>query len=476
MFKLKKIVYNQISFGMFPFIFFLTHPASSNPEKLPKSTIEIDADKVIGKLEPFRHSFGQGGVNPIPLPQGVIEGIKKLQPRLIRIFLQEFFNIYSEDGKLNWQILDPYMEALAQTGAKIVACITIKPRRLFPQIDQRIWQPKDVKEWQNLIYELVKRYSVEKQIVTYWEVANEPDIGEAGGTPYLIPEPAEYCEFYRITTEPIIKACPTVKVGGPALASVNSPLLEGLIEYCKRTGTKLDFVSWHLYSDDPTLHAKGIERAKSLLRDFPGKRPEMLITEWNRNIGDISGESKDASVVASCLLSMLETDVDWTFYYQICDQVFYKEHFEYWFSAEGIRNMENFWNPVPRFGLFDLEGRVRAPYFVYQMLYRMGEKKIDAKCDESDIKLLASRSDSRLSLMFVNPSSQGKALTINIKNLKPGKKSLRIYSIDANKRWSSQKLELLPIKEREIFTSSEFSFEIWAPSYSVIQAIFDDIS
>lgn len=441
------------------------------PNEYPQAKVEIDVSQTKGRLEWWRHTFGQGGINPIPLPQRAVEGIKKLRPRLIRIFIQEYFNLSPERGKFNWQILDPYMDALAQMGGKVVGCITIKPKHLFPRIDQRIWRPNDVKEWQRVIYELVHRYSVKKPLVTHWEIANEPDIGEAGGTPYLIPEVGEYCEFYRMTIEPILSAFPQAKVGGPALASVDSPLLEGLIQYCKETGTPLDFVSWHLYSDDPSQHARGIEKAKSLLEDFPGKKPEMLITEWNRNIADISGDFKDASIVCACLMAMQEAGVDWTFYYQIWDQVFFREQFESWFSPQGIQDMENFWGRLPRFGLFDLEGKARPNYFLYKMLYRMGEENLTVEREDPEVGLLASRSQDMFSLLVTNPSPQEKMLRIRMGNLRSGVKNLKIYRIGQGSSWE---LEFPPIEERKVESREELRLSLLSPAYSVAQIILEE--
>ncbi len=444
----------------------------TTPNECPLVEVEIDASQTKGRAEWWRHTFGQGGINPIPLPKKAVEGVKKLRPRLIRIFIQEYFNIYTERGEFNWRILDPYMDALAQMGGKIVGCITIKPKRLFPSIDQRIWRPKDVKEWQRVIHELVHRYSVEKPLVTHWEITNEPDIGEAGGTPYLIPEVREYCEFYRMTVEPILSAFSQAKVGGPALASVDSPLLGGLIQYCKETGTPLDFISWHLYSDEPSQHAQGIEKARSLLENFPGRKPEMLITEWNRNIADISGESKDASIVCACLMAMQEAGVDWTFYYQIWDQVFFPEQFVSWFSPQGIQDMKNFWGGVPRFGLFDLEGKARPNYFLYQMLYRMGEESLAVERKDPQVGILASRSQDMFSLLLTNPSPQDKLLSIRMGNLRPGVKNLKIYRIEKDSSWE---LEFPPIEERRVESKEELRLSLFSPAYSVAQVILEGV-
>ena len=136
-----------------------TAPSRRLP-KIPVVNLSIDAKSDEGPLEFWRHTLGHGGVNSNPLSPRVIDGTKQLHPRLIRIFIQEFFNIYPDHGKYDWSKLDPYMDSFAATGAKVVAAITIKPKVLYPRIDQKIWRPNNVEEWQQVIAALVKRYSI----------------------------------------------------------------------------------------------------------------------------------------------------------------------------------------------------------------------------------------------------------------------------------------------------------------------------
>src|SRR5205085_1292847 len=128
--------------------------------------------------------------------------------------------------------------------------IAIKPRPLFPEVDPAVWQPNDVAEWQRVIAALVQRYSVDKPIVTHWEIGNETDIGEQGGCPYLIAKASDYAAYYRMTSAPILATFPEAKVGGPAVANGAGDLLPGFVDLCVREGIRLDFISWHLYADD----------------------------------------------------------------------------------------------------------------------------------------------------------------------------------------------------------------------------------
>src|SRR5690349_2156302 len=78
-----------------------TRPATPPPRfaDLPRATVTVDLSKDEGPLELWRHAIGHGGVNSHPLPDHVVEGLHKLRPRLIRVFIQEFFDVYPEHGR-----------------------------------------------------------------------------------------------------------------------------------------------------------------------------------------------------------------------------------------------------------------------------------------------------------------------------------------------------------------------------------------
>ncbi len=244
---------------------------------IPRGTLEVDTGASQGKLEAWRHTLGQGGVNGVPYPERVISGLQKLRPLLVRVFLQEYFDVYPDHGIFHWEKLDAYLESIAATGAKVLATINFKPRPLYPTINQDIWRPSDIEEWQELIRQLVRRYSLEKPVVTYWESANEPDIGENGGCPFRLGSVEEIHEFYRLTMKPVLDVFPQAKIGGPCPA--DSGLTIPFIDLCMHSGTRLDFLSWHIYADDPGVHRSTIEKVARKVREYPGKRPEIMVNE-----------------------------------------------------------------------------------------------------------------------------------------------------------------------------------------------------
>ena len=456
------------------------HPAGIGPASpafatLPMVNVDVDVQADAGPLELWRHALGHGGINPLPLPQGVVQGVAALKPRLIRVFVQEFFEVYPESGRFDWSRLDPYMDGLARTGAKVVAAITIKPKPLFPKIDPAVWRPSDVAEWQRVVAALVRRYSVDRPIVTHWEIGNETDIGENGGCPYLITNPRDYADYYRMTIEPILSTFPRAKVGGPAVAKGDGELLPAFLDLCAMDRTRLDFISWHLYADDPRRHARLVEKYRKLLEEkFPDRRPEMLVTEWNKgfdrvSVEELAFEPRRAAAAAAAMLAMTEAGVDWSFYYHVWDQVCYREQFEPFFRDPQI--MYRHWNEVPhRFGLFGVGQEVRPQYFVYQLLGRMGARRSRVKCETDDVHVLAAKNGGDVSVLLVNyglPSSRDGIARLRFTGLAAGHKQLTNWRIDRSRSWSARRLELLPAERREVDARAEFSCQVYCPADSV---------
>lgn len=446
------------------------------------SQVTVDTKSVMGPLEMGRHSVGQGGINPLPLPDRVVKGLARLRPSLVRIFIQEFFRIYPDHGRFDWSKLDLYLDSFARTGTKIVAAITIKPQVLYPRIDQTIWQPNDIREWQHVIGQLVRRYSVEKPIVTHWEIGNEPDIGEAGGSPYLIAAPRAYAEYYTLTSQSILEAFPQARIGGPAMAALLAEPLPGLIKHCRQTGTQLDFISWHLYHSDPGRHAYQVAVARQLCADL-SHRPELMVTEWstfptawNRGASAVSVEEqafdpRRAAMVAAAIMEMHRAGLDGSFYYHLWDQVCYPDDFAPFFSPQSVANMVHHWNEVPhRLGLFGVGGEVRPQYFVYQMLARLGEEQLAAWSDDVDVHVLAGCAPGRISVLVANHGLEGphdRVLTLHWTHLEPGVRSLTVYRIDGERHWDAERLELVPVERRVIAVLAEYSCQILLPANTV---------
>ena len=188
---------------------------------------------------------------------------------MIRLFVQEYFDLLPERDRYHFETLDRNVDMIIRAGATPLMCICFKPQVLFPEIDQDIVEPQDYAAWEDLIEALVRHYRERDAGIRYWEVANEPDIGEDGGCPYRF-QPESYVRYYRHSVAAILKADPDARVGGPAVASVRSPILPALLDACQQDHVPLHFVSWHIYSSNPTA----IGGTVTLCEGVAGQVPE----------------------------------------------------------------------------------------------------------------------------------------------------------------------------------------------------------
>ncbi|MEW5979484.1 MAG: hypothetical protein AB1898_27120 [Acidobacteriota bacterium] len=332
--------------------------------------VAIDTAQDIGPMEIHRFSLGQGGLSDAPMWDDRIPEIRSLHPSLIRLFIQEYFDVYPKKGTYHWSTLDRSVDTILATGAEPIMCIAIKPSVLFPTIDQDIVEPSSYAEWEELVYQMVRHY--QGRNIRYWEVSNEPDIGESGGCPSRFTA-QNYPRFYEHTVKAILHADPQAKVGGPALANSRSPILRALLEHCSREKVPLHFVSWHIYNSNPLEIRQTIDRVKGLVAEFPSLNVETILNEWNMSLSDpVKDPRFQPCFIAEVAYQMFEGRLDYSCYYHIRDYHVNPDQFARFMSPQGNLFMARWWNDMPQFdGLFDFQNVVRPSFFTFRLLSRL---------------------------------------------------------------------------------------------------------
>jgi xylan 1,4-beta-xylosidase len=243
---------------------------------------------------------------------------------------------------------------------------------LFPKIDQDIVEPNSYAAWDRLIFNLVQHYKKQGAGIRYWEVANEPDIGESGGCPYNF-TPESYTRYYQHTVTAILRADPNALVGGPALANWQSPILPALLEFCSTNHTPLDFVSWHIYNNDPEVFRDSIDKIREMLKKFPTLKPETFIDEWNMSLSHPpSNPGLQPCFLAEVIWQMKDAGLDYSCYYHIRDWYVSASQIATFMSPSGTAFMTRWWDRMPQFdGLFDFQNHVRPTYFAFKLISRL---------------------------------------------------------------------------------------------------------
>ncbi len=376
--------------------------------------LTIDVSKTDGEIDLSRYALGQGGLSEKPMFDPHVAQIAQLHPQTIRVFVQEFFDLLSEQGKYHWQTLDVFIENILATGAKPILSLCFKPKILFPKIDQWIVHPNDYAQWEELIFQLVKHCNVEKKFgLEYWEVSNEPDIGEDGGCPFRFQQ-EDYIVFYQHTAAAIQRADAKAKIGGPALAWYNSNISDALIELCGRTNVPLDFISWHVYDSDPGQFRKTIRETKTKLAKFPKlKNCETIIDEWNMTLDTPNlNPAFQPAFILETTLAFHEEGLSRSAYYHIRDTFVNEAQFAKFMSQKGAAFVAYWWNVMPQYcGIWDNQSNVRPSYYAFKLLSQIRGKKIPVQGTTSEIHAFAAENSQALNVVLWNFPTDGKGKT-----------------------------------------------------------------
>ncbi|HZW31451.1 MAG TPA: hypothetical protein VFF52_12140 [Isosphaeraceae bacterium] len=409
-------------------------------------SVKVSFGERLGPLEIDRMALGQGGLSDEPMWDGRVAEVRALRPRLIRLFIQEYFRLLPERGRYHFETLDRTVDTILAAGARPLMCICFKPRVLFPTIDHDIVEPNDEAEWERLVSKLVEHYRRRNAGIRYWEIANEPDIGESGGCPYRF-RPESYVRYYRRTAAAILRADPEARVGGPALANVRSPILPALLDACDKDKLPLHFISWHIYSSSPSRVRGTIDHAKEQLRKHPALEPETFLDEWNMDLQNPPLDPRfQPCYILETIWQMKDAGLGWSCYYHIRDYQVDYDRFARFMSPRGTAFMTRWWNRMPQFdGLFDYQNQVRPSYFAFKLLSRLTGDRLKVVSSDPTVHAFATHDEKYEidNLLLWNFSTTEASVDLTWEGL-PRDMLLRPITLDAAAASSDENARLRP--------------------------------
>ncbi len=153
--------------------------------------------------------------------------------------------------------------------------------------------------------------------VQYIEIWNEP-----GNTHFWTGTRIEFLRlFERLATE--LKAeFPDLKIGGPGFLPMgyfvqdenNYPRI--LLGYCQENNVHLDFLSWHIYGDNPSDYRQAGVYYRNLMDEFGYTEAESHITEWNTGEGPRRYNIEGAALMTGAWIGLQDADVDVSLFYR----------------------------------------------------------------------------------------------------------------------------------------------------------------
>jgi xylan 1,4-beta-xylosidase len=434
----------RCSYGVQIFAFFVATFAQGLPTLNAQvnsgpDVIVVDANAL---SHPFPHFWEQmfgSGRAVLTLRDSYRHGLREVKQvtdfkyvRFHAIFHDEV-GLYDEDSQgrpvYNFSYVDQIYDGLLVGGVRPFVELSFMPRKMATQnILHSFWYkpnispPKDWAAWDDLVSvfakHLIERYGIDEVAQWYFEVWNEPNLDFWAGEP----KQASYWELYDHTARAIKGVNPRLRVGGPATAQ--AAWVDAFIKHCAESHVPVDFVSTHLYANDPPENVFGTEenvpRDKMVCRAVNQVHNQIRASSmptlpliWSEFNASYKNETKvtDAIYMGPWLADTVRQ----------CDGLV--SMMSYWtfsdvFEEQGVVKMPFYGG----YGLIAANGTPKPAYNAFKLLHKLGDQRIAL---DSDSALFTRRSDGTLVLVvwnYVPPDEKGLArtVTLHFKNTKPG--------------------------------------------------------
>jgi xylan 1,4-beta-xylosidase len=264
--------------------------------------------------------------------------------------------------------LDQIYDRLLEIGVKPFVELSFMPSALASSRNAVFWYrgntspPRDIRLWEQLVDafagHLIERYGIAEVSQWRFECWNEPNL------PFWAGSQAEYFDFYRHTARALKGVHADLQVGGPATAEMM--WLPDFLAYCAREAAPIDFVTSHIYADDPQENIFGradqypfeevipraLKQAQEQIAASHLPRLPLLVTEWSSQ-----SPAFIAKTVNDCI-GLAETFSYWTF-----DSVF---------EEQGPPRA--FFNSA--YGLIGQSGVPRPSLHAFTALHRLGSRRL----------------------------------------------------------------------------------------------------
>jgi xylan 1,4-beta-xylosidase len=324
---------------------------------------------------------------------------------------------------------DTYLKSILDIGEQIIY-------RLGVSIEHfgyyHTHPPLDFAKWAKICVNIIRHYNEGwangfHYNIRYWEVWNEPNIGKNmwSGTR------EQYFDLYATAAKAIKAAAPYVKVGGPAIASPQSPWVRPFLQFCRDRRLPLDFFSWHRYTASLAEVRSMARLVRGLLDEFRFKGTESHYNEWHylncrwdqirpddardyvkvRSLFEATSGPQGAAFCAAVLMLLQDAGVDVANYYT---------------------------GDTSRWGLFDEYGVPRKTYYAFRAFNELSKtpRRVACELGAAVEGLMAcaglSADGATVNVLISNSGTADAHLDIAAQNLPWKANTLaRIYRVDA---------------------------------------------
>ncbi len=314
--------------------------------------------------------------------------------------------------------------------------------------------PKDYKDWRifigKLMNHLARRYGSKEVRDWYFEVWNEPNL-KAFWTGTM----KDYFKLYEHTAAAIKNVDSAFKVGGPATAK--NEWIGEFLEFGERKSIPIDFVSTHHYPTD-AFGQPGDDTANQLassrrsvlreqvqdVRRIAGSKP-LFYTEWSSSSNPRDPMHDEPYAAAFIVKTVLEVDP-------------FVNGYSYWTFSDIFE--ENYFPSIPfhgGFGLLNLHGIRKPAYRAFELLHRLGTKRLHIDGIHETVDCSVIRNSNSIQVVLTNSAYpmrpiEEETITMHVRNCP---KPHAIYCERIDQDHANPRAEWLEIGAPEYLTTRQ---------------------
>lgn len=360
-------------------------------------------------------NLGQGGESVSFSLKPIAGEIKQLSPRHIRIdHLYDFYVNVSRgsDGKFQYDFskLDTIISEIRSVNALPFLSLSYMPTALNGDITG---PPTNWDEYYLVVKATIEHVSGRSGLNikdAYYEVWNEPDLFGQWRT-Y---GDRNYLTLYKTASNAAKAAANTqpFHFGGPATTGLYENWIIAFMDTVIKQNLRMDFISWHRYSDDPEVYGKDIDLLRQFMTPYQSvaKNTEIIISEWG--INSENDARYDGNAAAAHLVTSL------TYMIPAVDRAFV-------FEIEDGKNQEGkeYWG---RWGLFthvDFGSHAKPRVQAIKLLNRLGSEQLHVSGNGTWVRALATRKNNTVQVIAANYDPRGRHtedVPFSLNGLPPG--------------------------------------------------------
>lgn len=356
-------------------------------------------------------NFAQGGEESKDMIAPIINQVRSLQPKIIRIDHLFDHHVKINGNQYDFSQLDGIVKTILQTGAIPMLSLSYMPPSLAKN-GNNTSPPNDWNQWRKLIAATVGRYSGKKGLNiynVYYEVWNEPDLF---GKWHYSKEPSYSTLYYHtVSAAQSVTNVNPFKIGGPATTGFYPNWLKAILDYCYKNKLRMDFVSWHRYTKDLQDYEADFEKLNRILTDYPEYFTlERLITEFGPDSENSPwNDNKMSAVHAIAGTTKLLGKVHRVFAFELKDGP----------DPAG----KKYWG---RWGLLTHESQEatsKPRYYAYTFLNQLSGKRLPLSGEGSWVSAAAALDQTTIKVLVVNYDKNNQhfeAPPITLQNINPG--------------------------------------------------------